>query len=45
MTRWLVLLLLACWLPGHAATLRIALQLEPPLLDPTVGAADRKSVV
>ena len=39
MTRWLVLLLLACWLPGHAATLRIALQLEPPLLDPTVGAA------
>lgn len=39
MKRWLALLLLACWLPGQAATLRIALQLEPPLLDPTVGAA------
>jgi ABC-type dipeptide/oligopeptide/nickel transport system permease component/ABC-type transport system substrate-binding protein len=39
MTRLLALLLLVLWLPAPAATLRVALQLEPPLLDPTVGAA------
>ncbi|WP_422012890.1 ABC transporter substrate-binding protein [Roseateles sp.] len=33
------LLLLALCLPAAAGTLRVALQLEPPLLDPTVGAA------
>ncbi len=33
------LLLFALGLPAAAGTLRVALQLEPPLLDPTVGAA------
>ncbi|HEY1130288.1 MAG TPA: ABC transporter substrate-binding protein [Roseateles sp.] len=33
------LLLSALLLPAAAGTLRVALQLEPPLLDPTVGAA------
>lgn len=33
-----LLLLVLCW-PAQAATLRVALQLEPPVLDPTVAAA------
>ncbi|RTL41987.1 MAG: ABC transporter permease subunit [Burkholderiales bacterium] len=39
MRRLVALLLIALWWPAHAATLRVALQLEPPLLDPTVAAA------
>lgn len=39
MRRLLAALLFALCLPAGAGTLRIALQLEPPLLDPTVGAA------
>lgn len=39
MRRLLAALLLALCLPGWAGTLRVALQLEPPVLDPTVGAA------
>lgn len=39
LTALLLALLLAPMLPAAAGTLRVALQLEPPLLDPTVGAA------
>jgi ABC-type dipeptide/oligopeptide/nickel transport system permease component/ABC-type transport system substrate-binding protein len=39
MRRLLAALLLALCLPAWAGTLRVALQLEPPLLDPTIGAA------
>lgn len=39
MRRLLASLLFALCLPVAAGTLRVALQLEPPLLDPTVGAA------
>ena len=39
MRRLLAALLFALLLPASAGTLRVALQLEPPLLDPTVGAA------
>ena len=36
---WALAWLLALCGPAQAGTLRVALQLEPPLLDPTVGAA------